>query len=139
MSKLKRKDLPAYRETLRKEQHGVCPLCRQKIVKEEAVLDHDHVTGHCRAALHSHCNSMEGKFANWLRTFGKEVDPKVFLDNLAKYWDVDYSDKLVHPLHRTETDKKIRVLNRRLRNAKKDSTKQRIKQLIEEVKNESSN
>lgn len=134
MEKLKRKDLPKYREELRRNQKGICPLCLQPLSAEEAVLDHDHVTGHCRAALHSHCNSMEGKFANWCRTFGKDVDPVIFLHQLSMYWEVDFSNLLIHPTHRTPKDKEIRALKRRLKQAKRDSTKQRLREQIEELK-----
>lgn len=136
MSKLKRKDLKEYREYLRKQQGGICPLCEQPLSSSDAVLDHDHESGHCRAALHSHCNSMEGKFANWLRTFGKDVDLGVYLSNLSGYTSVDYSNNLLHPLHRTETDKQVRQLRRRLKNAKRDSTKERLKLMIKELTDE---
>lgn len=134
MDKLKRKDLPKYRESLRLKQGGICPLCRQPLSKEDAVLDHDHVSGHCRAALHSHCNSMEGKFANWHRSFGKDVDPVTFLHSLSMYWEVDFSSLLIHPTHRTETDKEVRKLTRRLKQAKRETTKERLKQEIKQIK-----
>lgn len=79
---------------------------------------------------------MEGKFANWVRTFGKDVDPSTYLRNLSDYASVDYSGNLIHPLHRTEADKQLRQLRRRLKNAKRESTKERLQLMIKEITDE---
>lgn len=134
--KLKQKELAQHRLTQLKSQRGMCPICERTIKPSEAVLDHDHTTGHTRMVLHRECNSLEGKIANWFRTFGKDVDLQVFLSNVYEYMHSDWTENPIHPTHLTDNDKKIRMLRRRLRNAKKESTKDRIKTQIKLLQQE---
>lgn len=131
--KLKQKDLKEYRSNLLREQKGICPLCKHKIKDKEAVLDHDHKTGLCRRVLHRRCNAIEGKFANWFRSYGHPngVCPSVILPAIVDYWDADYSGSVLHPTHKTPKDKAIRDLRRRYRKAKRDSTKKRLREQID--------
>lgn len=135
MFKLKQKDLPELREAWLKKQKGICPICQKKI-EADPVLDHDHKAGHCRATLHRECNSIEGKFANWFKTFGKDKDPVEVLHGIARYIQQDYSSNPLHPKHRTEDDKKLLKLKRRLKAAKRTETKERIKLEIKQLKQE---
>lgn len=43
--RIKQSEIKVYREKLLKEQNNICPLCKTKISKQEATLDHDHETG----------------------------------------------------------------------------------------------
>jgi len=117
---LKTKDIRLWREKLLKKQKGICPLCQEELIAEEAVLDHCHVTGHIRGALHNGCNRAEGKAINWIyRT--KCNDPVVFAKNLSKYWNKDFSKLPVHPKHRTiEQKKEIRNAKARKARAKRN-------------------
>ena len=106
MTKLKAKEIKEWRDKLLKRQKGVCPLCKQELLPEDAVLDHCHVTGHIRGALHGGCNRAEGKAINWIyRT--KSDDPVEFAKNLAKYWKKDYSELPIHPTHKTPEEKRL--------------------------------
>lgn len=86
-----------YREELRKEQKGICPLCGKYIRRTQATLDHDHETGKCRRVLHRQCNRVEGVIAHWSRTL--PTNRLTFLRRLIQYWETDYSDQPIHPTH----------------------------------------
>ncbi len=133
-ARLKPKEVAKYRESQRKKQNGRCPLCKGYIRKEQATLDHDHSTGHVRTTLHRNCNSVEGRILHWARRSG--TSPKKFLENLLKYWDMDYSKNPLHPNHRTTKQKKATNLRRRIRKAKRSSTKARLKQELQEYLDE---
>jgi hypothetical protein len=98
-SKLKSSEIKAYREAALEEQDWTCPLCDLELTQEEATLDHDHTTGHVRRALHRSCNAAEGKVLHWAGTRSRGDDPKLFLRNLLKYWDGDYTGHPLHPRH----------------------------------------
>lgn len=105
MQKLKQSEIKEWREKLLKKQKGICPLCGEPLEADEAVLDHDHVTGHIRGALHNGCNRAEGKAINWIyRT--KSNDPIAFARALARYWKKDYTKLPIHPTHKTAEEKK---------------------------------
>ena len=57
-----------------------------------------------------------------------------FLLSLFKYLKKDYGKNPYHPKHKTSEDKLIKEYRRRLRAAKTDVTKQKYKQLIEDLK-----
>jgi hypothetical protein len=111
-----------HRERLRKAQGEICPLCEQPLSAEDAVLDHDHVTGEIRGALHAGCNRAEGKAINWIyRT--KSQDPAAFAAALAKYWSKDYSGNPIYPTHKTAEEKRLaRNAKARKQRAAKKST-----------------
>lgn len=92
-------EIKEVREQLLDEQGWICPLCEERIKRNEAVLDHDHETGRIRAAIHRGCNRAEGKCAYWLKTI-KKGKALVFLRNLLVYWTADYSDLPIHPNHK---------------------------------------
>ena len=119
--KLKAKDIKTWINKLLKLQKGKCKLCGLELLEDEAVLDHDHVTGHIRAALHSGCNRAEGKAINWIyRT--KSQDPVEFAKQLAKLWAKDYSKLPLHPTHKTTDEKRIAKNNK----ARKQRAKRKV-------------
>lgn len=97
--KLKNRELREHREGLIEEQEGVCPLCGLELLTADAVLDHDHETGHIRRALHRSCNSAEGKILQWAGRRSKGDCPVEFIQNLAEYWVEDYTNNPLHPTH----------------------------------------
>ena len=104
-----------------KKQKGKCPICGEELLPEEAVLDHDHVTGHIRAALHNGCNRWEGKTIQWAyRTKGTDYIDMV--KRLARYWAKDYSKNPIHPTHKTAEEKRLarNAKARKRRRAKKN-------------------
>ncbi len=69
---------------------------------EKPCLDHDHVTGHCRAVLDYNSNQILGKVESAWRRFGyKHTRDKLpdFLRRLAGYLEQDYSSTPLHPKH----------------------------------------
>ena len=130
------KNLPEHRAHVLDKQGHVCTLCGLRIDKGQEALDHDHITGYCRAVLHRNCNSLEGRILHYARRSG--IHPKKFLEALVKYWSIDYSGNLVHPTHKTqdqkELNKKKRALRVRIRKAKLPATKERLRLQLKELK-----
>ena len=142
--KLKQQELKAYRGNLLQLQEGKCYLCRQVIVEGEEVLDHDHKSGYTRGVLHRDCNILLGKIENFLHTRGKSLKgsldrQKMFFEEVLLYMYTDWSTRPLHPTHRTETDKLIRQYQKRIKRAKRESTKQKYRDLIRSIKNERQN
>ena len=136
--KLKQGEIAPLREKMYEEQGKLCPLCKLHIPKGEAVLDHDHTSGHIRGVLHASCNSLEGIIARYLKgrsaPLRKSGGLEKFLLNLFKYLKKDYSKNPYHPKHKTEEDKLVKEYRRRLKAAKTEVTRQKYKQLIEDLK-----
>lgn len=114
MTKLKHKELADFRTNLWVEQRGICPLCNNAIFLNEAVLDHDHKTGHVRAVLHRGCNQAEGR----VKTYAGRVtggDAVQFLQSVLQYWDSDFTENPIHPTHVTDDEKRIKELKKKLK------------------------
>lgn len=112
MHKLKQAEIPQVRKLYLSSQEGRCPLCERRIVEDDAVLDHDHVTGIVRATLHRGCNALLGKIENGRRLY-KLNDPVAlsrFLNNVSGYIAIPSllpdSAIVLHPLHKTDEEKK---------------------------------
>ena len=133
MPKLKQKEIADVRDKYLDDQGGICPICGM-VIEEDPVLDHDHSTGHVRSTLHRECNSIEGKFANWFKSFGKGKDPETVLLGIIQYWKKDYTNNPLHPKHLTDKDKELRKLRRRLKLAKRKETKERLRNEIKELR-----
>jgi len=102
--KLTSAQIPKFRDELLRAQGGCCLLCGE-LISGDAVLDHCHRTGHIRGVLHRSCNGLEGKIANWIKSFGKNLNMSSLLGSLLAYQYGDFSSNPLHPLHRTEIDK----------------------------------
>jgi len=98
------------------EQKGRCALCSQPIAASEAVYDHDHKTGHCRAVLHRGCNAMLGHIENNMprHKLTNMARLAAFLRAIPEYISRDWTDQPLHPTYRTE-DEKRRLRNQRAR------------------------
>lgn len=131
--KLKPSEVKPLREKLLKEQGCRCALCGLKCTKREATLDHDHQTGLIRGVLHRSCNQSEGRILSWIRR-SRSNDPLLFIKNLVNYWEGEYSNNPVHPNHKTDTQKEILRLKRRMRKLKRESTRLRYRDRIRELK-----
>lgn len=109
------KEIKDYRAMFVKKQNGVCPLCQKPISATDKVhLDHDHVTGHLRAALHGACNLGLGKVERAARMTKSQYD---FMANIYEYVK-SHRDKpcgIIHPSHLTKEEKLIRAAKRRKR------------------------
>lgn len=108
MNKLKQSQVPQYREeTLAKQNHR-CMLCTE-VVTDDAVLDHDHHTGHCRGVLHRGCNAMLGHIENNAPRNNLRGN-RLFnmLARVEQYLKADYTAQPLHHTHKTDEQKRIR-------------------------------
>ena len=113
-------------------QGNTCPLCCTELLPEEACLDHDHVTGYVRFALHRSCNSAEGHIVSWAKR-SRSKDPYFFLKNLYDLHRKDYSSNPIHPTHLTPTQKEIKQLKKRQKKLKTQRGKDNIQIKIDEL------
>ena len=113
--KIKAKEVKAIREQMVRKQRFKCPLCRENLTYEDAVLDHCHDSGHIRTALHRSCNSAEGRVKEWAGKRSRGDDPDLWLRNLLRYWKQDYT---TNPIHHTHGAKKRK---RRTRTRKRNT------------------
>lgn len=115
--------LKAYREELWLAQGKRCALSGYTISLAEAVLDHDHSTGRVRGVLHRGINSLLGKIENSYRRYGVSLPAlRAIAPVVAAYIERDYNDRVLHPTHRTEEEKRERrnALARKARAKKKE-------------------
>lgn len=92
-------DLLKIRRQLFDKQEGVDPILDEKIDYKDSVLDHDHSTQHCRAALHRQTNAFEGLVTNaHKRCLGWLTDKSLpdILRSLADYLEKDFSKNPYH-------------------------------------------
>ncbi len=103
---LKPKDIKPTREALHKQQGYFCALCHEKLLPEQAVLDHDHKTGLVRATLHRQCNSALGAIERSYRYGIKDI--LTFAKGAAEYLEHHSSPQtdLMHPAHNRRRTKK---------------------------------
>lgn len=97
--KLKHSEIKLYREQTLALQNNLCALCSEPII-DDAVLDHDHRSGHIRAVLHRGCNSMLGKIENSMPR--SRINPqrlRSFAENLVDYIMTTHTD-IIHPRHK---------------------------------------
>lgn len=126
--RLKPLEVKEYRLKVLKEQRGVCPMCLTNIQSGQDTLDHDHNTGHVRRVLCRNCNQIEGRVLNWVKK--AYCTPEVFLANLALYWSEDYSRNVYHPNHKSDIEKQVTKLRRRMRKLKTERKRQEYKDKI---------
>lgn len=110
MHKLRSSEVAEYRRTALESQEGHCMLCSERIMPGEDVLDHCHKTGHVRGVLHRGCNAMLGHIENnRARHMLKDGRLWRFLRGVQTYITADHSQRPLHPLHRTDLEKKERT------------------------------
>lgn len=104
------KELKGVRESFMALQDQKCALCGEPFGTYKVHLDHDHITGHVRGALHGHCNLLVGKLESPLNR--KHID--VFLRGVLPYLTSHRNDPnpLLHPKHLTADEKKERIKRR---------------------------
>ena len=124
MQRLTPKQLKEYREAQWLAQGKRCALTGYTISLEQAVVDHDHATGHIRGVLHRGVNSMLGKIENSYRRFGLTL-PMIaaMTSGIQEYISKERSTAPVYPKHRTEEEKRERrnKLAREARARKKEA------------------
>jgi hypothetical protein len=102
-------DVSKERQRLYLQQKGVDPILQEKLLLSDSVCDHDHITQHCRAALHRQSNAFEGLVFNAYRRCLQWVTDKPLPDllrNLADYLEQDYTGNAIHTgwMKRVSTD-----------------------------------
>jgi len=105
---VEQKNLGKLRRNLLLKQGGMCPILKQVIPPEEAVIDHQHKTkaenigengaGLIRGVLHRSTNALEGKIVNNFKRLGlhKYINLPDFLRNLADYLE-QRPTQFIHP------------------------------------------
>lgn len=111
MTRLKPRDIKPLRDQLLEEQNGLCALCQEPIDANEAVLDHDHRSGHVRAVLHRGCNAYAGHLENNQRR--NLISPSRLSNILANFqtYVVTLRPEL-HPTYRTPEERQERARKR---------------------------
>ncbi len=127
MRKLKASEVAGLRSEWLAKQGGRCALCMDIIgPTEQAVLDHDHATGHVRGVLHAGCNAMLGHIENNRpRYLLKGARLGRMLRAAFDYIHGEYSGNPLHHTHRTVEEKRLLVNKRaRLKRAKAKKAEQ---------------
>lgn len=92
-------EVAAVRKQMVDAQNGIDPILKEPF-KEPPVLDHSHLSQHCRAALGRNTNAFEGRvlgaYKRCLKWLTDKPLPEI-LRNLAEYLEQDYSDNPLHP------------------------------------------
>jgi hypothetical protein len=107
--KLSASQVKSHREDTLRNQQGRCVLCCEQVT-DDAVLDHDHKTGHIRGVLHRGCNSMLGVIENNRPRYllgGSRLF--TMLSRVEAYMKADHTGKPLHPTHRTAEQKRVRT------------------------------
>lgn len=101
-----------YRDTLVKQNHGLCEVTGVKLLRH--CLDHDHVTGKCRGVLESKVNLFEGRVAKQFRKYMRDCSMSYadFLIALGKYLNQQPDNA---PLHYKTVEQMDKRLNRMLK------------------------
>jgi hypothetical protein len=111
LTKLKLRDIKPIREQILLEQRGLCAICNEQVLPEEAVLDHCHKTGYIRAVLHRGCNAYIGHMENNLaRNLINPNRLQAILNNFQIY--VNTHRLYIHPSHKTPEERLIRSKKR---------------------------
>ncbi|QDP62318.1 MAG: hypothetical protein Unbinned8472contig1000_18 [Prokaryotic dsDNA virus sp.] len=109
-------------------------MCERVIPEGKAVLDHNHKTGYVRSVLCNCCNRCESITKTFRRYGMPEECLPVFLENLLEYWKQDFSENPLHPKHKSETEKLIKVNKKKLKDSKRPETKEKYQGLLRELK-----
>lgn len=117
MNRLRPKDIKDYREQQLAKQGNKCALCNQHLELSDAVLDHNHLEGHCRGVLHRFCNTYLGNIENNQKRNKITNDQLTnILSNAQAY--MKSSLGVLHPTYRTPEEKAARAKKRRQRKKK---------------------
>ena len=108
MHKLPQSKVAEFRERMLATQAHRCMLCTE-VVTDDAVLDHDHKTGHVRGVLHRGCNALLGHIEN-NRARNALGGPRLYrmLARVEQYLTADYTANPLHYTHRDDEQKRIR-------------------------------
>lgn len=113
LRKLARSQMLAFKKQQIIKQGWRCPLTGKRFDPaklEDAVIDHDHITGEIRGILSRSGNAAEGKVKNAVARWGGtgENYPAViaFLKRMIAYLEAPGTG-LMYPFHKTEDEKRL--------------------------------
>ena len=116
---------------LAKEQGGVCLLCgepldftKQGVKGDSVVVDHCHISGRIRGALHRSCNGGEGKVASaagrWIvGSMQSSADIAAALRRVADYLEREPTDLLYYTYKAPEELRQAQLLRQRKQRAQR--------------------
>jgi len=118
--KLSRKDVPAARALLLKQQNHKCLLCgvdfrtqtvknRKRVAKYTPALDHCHNHGHVRGVLCVNCNGREGEIHSRATRCKRDGTAIEWTQRLVDYWRKHEEPQTIyiHPDHKSEEEKRV--------------------------------
>lgn len=115
MKRLKASEVGPFRDQALATNGHLCALCKEPITSTDRVhLDHNHVSGVVRGAIHAGCNVTLCKLENAARRYG--VNLSSFL--LGAYAYQRGSMDVLHPTFHTKEEKAALAKKRRQRKAK---------------------
>lgn len=112
-TKLTYAGLKKYREQTLADQGFRCGMTGYPLTPEQAVVDHDHQTGHIRGVIHRGVNALLGKIENNHKRYGVSL-PLLYamLEETERYLERDHTGNPIYPSHKSEDEKRL------IRNAK---------------------
>lgn len=124
VKRLTQREIADYRLQLLQAQSGLCALCGEPILPGQAVLDHDHETGHIRGVLHRGCNALEGQIVNSMPR-NQLTDAR--LQEIFRRWTAYHMVQRpeLHPTHRTDEERAALRRRRRQQRARSRRKTQR--------------
>ncbi len=108
--KLTQREVAPTLQRLAQQQKQCCAICQHPFTaRDYAVLDHDHVTGYIRGAVHNSCNGAEGRVSTKARLSHTGVLSKDYLIGLGKYLEHHkvIHMPLIYPTHKNDDEKRI--------------------------------
>ena len=139
MRKITRGQLRSVAVQLTNAQGGLCPLCGKPLdlsvrgnTGDSVVVDHDHISGRIRGALHRSCNGGEGRVASaagrWIvGSMQSSAAISTALRAIADYLDKEPTDLIYHS-HKTADDKReLKAARERKRRAEAKARKEMAK------------
>ena len=79
---------------------AVCPILGIPLDPSDAVVDHDHNTGHIRGVIHRQANALMGKIENYLNGYMRNLDCgdiRLVLSAMIDWMERDHSSNPLHP------------------------------------------
>ena len=89
-----------FKQWRRDNKPEFCPLLGVPLSQDDAVVDHDHKTGHVRGVVHRQANALMGKIENYYLCFMAKLDVgdlRVVLTRIVEWMEANYEHMPLHP------------------------------------------
>lgn len=111
--RIKRSQIPAFRDKYAKKQKYICPICERSLKNLTQTLDHCHKTGRLRGTLCNNCNGLEGKLTAIIaRLDVSGIGFDKIIENIFNWRHPSNLKKPIHPNAETLTEQKLRQKKR---------------------------